>query len=183
MSHLLEREIWEGGVQPGNVAYFCGPLQDSDEPPFFSDRDFPARVSVQVREHMVNWIEEHIRHLWPDAAHADHGGLLWDLLVDPQEREGRERFLAQYWRANIDPSERYVLSLAGSTQYRLRSDQSGFTNLYLAGDWTRNGLNAGCVEAAVMSGMQASRGICGHPARIIGEEDAIETEEQSGGGG
>jgi len=174
MSHLLEREIWEGGVQPGNVAYFCGPLEDSEEPPLFSDRAFPARINAQVRDHMINWIEQHIGYLWPDATHVDHGGLLWDLLVHPQEREGRERFSAQYWRANIDPSERYVLSTAGSTRYRLRSDQSGFTNLYLAGDWTRNGLNAGCVEAAVMSGMQASRAICGSPAQIIGEEDRIE---------
>jgi uncharacterized protein with NAD-binding domain and iron-sulfur cluster len=76
-----------------------------------------------------------------------------------------------------------VLSLAGSTQYRLRSDQSGFTNLYLAGDWTRNGLNAGCVEAAVMSGMQASRAICGSPTQIIGEKDRIEMSDQAGTGG
>jgi uncharacterized protein with NAD-binding domain and iron-sulfur cluster len=51
----------------------------------------------------------------------------------------------------------------------LHADQSGFANLFLAGDWLKTGLDAGCVEAAVMGGMQASRAICGLPASIQGE--------------
>jgi hypothetical protein len=39
----------------------------------------------------------------------------------------------------------------GSTKYRLGSNESDFNNLYLAGDWTRGGLNAACVEGAVMT--------------------------------
>ena len=74
-----------------------------------------------------------------------------------------------YYRANIDPSERYVLSVAGSTKYRLKSGKSGCANLYLAGDWTHNGLNVGCVESAALSGCQASRAISGYPAEIPGE--------------
>jgi uncharacterized protein with NAD-binding domain and iron-sulfur cluster len=31
----------------------------------------------------------------------------------------------------------------------------------LAGDWTDNGLNAGCIEAAVVSGLQAANAILG----------------------
>ncbi|MGB7791733.1 MAG: hypothetical protein WBL39_11005 [Terrimicrobiaceae bacterium] len=68
------------------------------------------------------------------------GAFDWDSLVDI------------YYRANIDPSDRYVLSVSGSTSSRLTGYKSGFSNLYLAGDWTVNGLNAGCVEAATMSG-------------------------------
>jgi hypothetical protein len=64
-----------------------------------------------------------------------------------------------------------VLSVAGSTQYRLKARGTDFPNLILAGDWTLNGLNAGCVEATVMSGMQASRAICGVPHTVIGETD------------
>ena len=58
-------------------------------------------------------------------------------LVDPegQPGDGIKHLQSQYWRANIDPSERYVLSLAGSTKYRLKAGESGFDNLYLAGDW------------------------------------------------
>ena len=35
-------------------------------------------------------------------------------------------------------------------------------------------INAGCVEAAVMGGMFASRAMCGVPERIVGEEDMEE---------
>jgi hypothetical protein len=35
----------------------------------------------------------------------------------------------------------------------------------LAGDWTRTGLNIGCVEAAVISGLLASHALSGYPLR------------------
>jgi uncharacterized protein with NAD-binding domain and iron-sulfur cluster len=41
--------------------------------------------------------------------------------------------------------------------------ESGFSNLYLAGDWTVNGLNAGCVEAATMSGKIIGNVLAGNP--------------------
>jgi len=56
-----------------------------------------------------------------------------------------------------------VLSVAGSTKYRLRANESGLTNVVLAGDWTKNGFNAGCVESATMSGIQAANAIQGRP--------------------
>ena len=49
----------------------------------------------------------------------------------------------------------------GSDRHRLRSDESGFDNLVLAGDWTDNGLNAGCIEAATLSGLQAANAVLG----------------------
>ena len=78
----------------------------------------------------------------------------WELLVDDDESAtGPARFDSQFWRANVDPSERYVLSLPGTSQYRLAPDETGYENLVFAGDWTRCGLNSGCVEAAVISGL------------------------------
>jgi len=65
----------------------------------------------------------------------------------------------------------YVLHLPGTTQYRLRADESGVDNLYLAGDWVRTGLNAGCVEAAVMGGIQAARAILDDPRPVLGATD------------
>ena len=50
-------------------------------------------------------------------------------------------------------------SVPGSDKYRLRSDESGYDNLVLAGDWTDCGINAGCIEAAVMSGLQAANAL------------------------
>jgi uncharacterized protein with NAD-binding domain and iron-sulfur cluster len=58
-----------------------------------------------------------------------------------------------------------------STKYRLRTNGTGFDNFYVTGDWIRTGINAGCVEAAVMAGMQTSRAISGHPAVIAGDQD------------
>jgi uncharacterized protein with NAD-binding domain and iron-sulfur cluster len=84
---------------------------------------------------------------------------------------GRGRFQGQYWHANVMPSERYVISPPGSSKHRLPAhDPQEFTNLYLAGDWTDNGFNLGCVEAATMSGRLASHAMCGYPRRedIIG---------------
>ena len=58
----------------------------------------------------------------------------------------------------------------GSTQHRLKTDQTGYNNLYIVGDWIENGFNSGCIEASTMSGMQASRAICGYPVKIVGED-------------
>ena len=78
----------------------------------------------------------------------------FDLLVDPRNvgAEGVQRFDSQFWRANIDPTERYVTTPPGSVRYRLEAWGSGFTNLTLAGDWIYTGLNVGSFEGATMSG-------------------------------
>ena len=63
-------------------------------------------------------------------------------------------------RVNCRPTEKYVLSLPGTTRFRLRPDESGFENLFFAGDWTRTRINGGSVEAAVESGQEAASAIC-----------------------
>ena len=62
-----------------------------------------------------------------------------------------------------------MLTPANSMADRLAADESGVDNLWLAGDWTRNGINGGCVEAAVTSGMQAARALSGHGRPLSGE--------------
>ena len=94
-------------------------------------------------------------------------------LLAGSERRGLARFDSQFWLGNYQPTERYVLTPAGSVQHRLGRDQSGYENLFLAGDWIKTGLDAGCVEAAVMGGMQASRAICGVPEEILGEDQTL----------
>ena len=94
-------------------------------------------------------------------AHGSSQELDWDLLVDREDGHGSERLKSQYIRANYQGSELYVLSVKGSTRYRLKPDQSHFDNLYLAGDWTWNDINVGCVEAAVISARYAAKAICG----------------------
>ena len=107
--------------------------------------------------------------LWPLATTThDEDELNWFFLVDPRHRDGKARFDAQYWRANIEGSERYVTTYAGTVDHRLGPHESGFANVWLAGDWTRNGIDGGSVEAAVTSGIQAARAVMGESLDIQG---------------
>ncbi len=168
MSQTIAAEPWP--KRPGSIAYFCGVLpHDEDDPPWFSDPDFPKRQHAKVRETMKKHLRENIGHMWPNAVGAN--GFRWDMLIDLANGTGEQRLDAQHIIANVDPTERYVLSVPESMEHRLPSGASGFTNLVLAGDWTRNAVNLGCVEAAVSSGMAASRGISGHPKTIVADSD------------
>lgn len=172
MSHLNIQESWDSDNFPGSIAYFCGPLADTEEIPSFADDEFPNQQMNRVKVEAIHWFKENIPTLWPKITLSHNSAEIdWKLLVAPQDNQGLKRFDAQFWRANIEPSERYVLALKGTTKYRLQCDQSGFNNLYLTGDWTRNGINIGSIEATVTSGMQASRSISGYPQKILGESD------------
>ncbi len=170
MAHLIPREAWAPG-QVKDIAYLTAPLLDAPVIPPFTDHDFPRREHERLKALSIRWLREWTGSLWPDAPRYNPTGLDWELLVDPEQGQGVRRFDSQFWRANIDPPERYVLSLPGSTAARLGSHDSDYPNLYLAGDWTLTGLNCGCVEAAVMSGLQASQAISGSPGHISGEKD------------
>jgi hypothetical protein len=98
--------------------------------------------------------------------------------MDANKRRGRlprgesdeRRFSSQYWRANVNPTDRYVLALPGSLKYRISPLDSTYDNLTIAGDWTDCGFNEGCVEAAVMSGRLAAHALSKSPPleEIIG---------------
>lgn len=166
MDQVLERENWPSGERPAGVSYFCG-VYPADALPPQSDHGYPERARAQAGENALALLASRIGALWPAAAHS----FPWDWLHDPRQGVGKDRFRSQFWRANVDPSERYVLSVAGSGGYRVTAAGSGLSNLYLAGDWLRTGLDSGCVEAAVMGGMQASRALSGYPRVIEGESD------------
>lgn len=162
MSHLLCREVWPADCEPLNIAYYCGPLEGGIPSP--DDHSVPKTESDKVKQMSIDWLKKYSGNLWPDASPSDNpAGLDWRLLADSDNAEGEARFNSQYWGANINPWQRYVLSVAGGTEARIRPGESGFENLYLAGDWTRNNLNVGCVEATVMSGLQACNAIAGYP--------------------
>jgi uncharacterized protein with NAD-binding domain and iron-sulfur cluster len=157
MTHLLPREDWLPQDNVQSIAYFCNALrQEGVQPPPFTDPNFPAAQLKRVRDLSEQFLNRDLKVLWPKAGTGANPGGVDPALV-------RKSFL----KANIDPPERYVLSAVGSSQYRLDPGDSGFTNLYLAGDWTRTSLNGGCVEAAVMSGMAAAASISKREASIF----------------
>jgi uncharacterized protein with NAD-binding domain and iron-sulfur cluster len=166
MDQVLVREDWRPGGAPKSVSYFCSVFPAAAVGPQ-DDSTYPARSSAQAKANALDLLESRIGALWPAAA----GGFPWQWLHDPLQGQGAARLDRQYWRANVDPSERYVLSTAGSSAFRPAAGASGLGNLLLAGDWLRTGLDAGCVEAAVMGGMQASRALSGFPEVVEAESD------------
>jgi hypothetical protein len=104
-------------------------------------------------------VENHVGLYLPGA--VDEQGFNWDLLCGGDGQTGSAALATQHVSVNIDPSDRYAQAVPGSDQHRLRPDESGYDNLVLAGDWTDCGWNAGCIEAAVMSGLQAANALLG----------------------
>ena len=143
MSHTLPLEDWPEDERPLTAAYFCGALAESEL------AGGPA-ASERVQAAALAFLERRGPALWPAA--ADANGDFRSELVH-----------SRYLRANVDPSDRYVQSLPGTSRYRLPADGSGFENLFLAGDWIDSGLNAGCIEAAVLGGLQAANAVEGRP--------------------
>jgi uncharacterized protein with NAD-binding domain and iron-sulfur cluster len=159
MSRLIAHENWPAD-RVKTIAYFCGPMASPPDIPPPGDQHFVDQEHAQALKVAIDLLSGPIKALWPNFD--------WLAVAAPEQLAGSDRLQAMYIRSNIDPSERYVQTVAGSSQYRLPPDRSGFTGLYLAGDWTDNGLNMGCIEAAVVSGMLASRAISGFPTSIIG---------------
>jgi uncharacterized protein with NAD-binding domain and iron-sulfur cluster len=173
-SHLIPVESWSDRDHLRSIAYFCNALQDAPlVPDPKPDPGFQLDQKQRVKDISLQYLKTGLTTpFWPDAVNPQNPQELdWNALVDATGGAGELRFDYQFWRANIDPTERYVQSVPGSTQYRLKADQSGFANLFLAGDWLKTGINAGCIEAATMGGLQASRAISGHPQEVFGETD------------
>jgi uncharacterized protein with NAD-binding domain and iron-sulfur cluster len=166
---LIAFEDWPADLTPQSLWYFCGLMPQYAPPPPFSDHDYPRRQADRVHDQMIQYLQTSIGPLLPLATTAvtrppgDPAGLDFDLLVDGAGAHGVARFDSQFWRANIDPTERYVTSPPGSTKVRLKAWESGFANLILAGDWIYTGLNVGSVEGTVMGARLASHALSGSP--------------------
>ncbi len=165
MGHLIDREDWPLAGRPGAIAYFCNALAGAP----VTDRKEAAGQDDEVADRAVTFLRRDLPVLLPGTRDPRSGDFRWDLLCDgvapgDDGAAGPQAFATQYWRANTDPSDRYVQSLPGTGRYRLAPGDSGVDNLYLAGDWTDSGLNAGCVEAAARSGVQAAQAIA---ARMV----------------
>jgi uncharacterized protein with NAD-binding domain and iron-sulfur cluster len=146
MTHLIPEEGWTEPVR--SIAYFCSVLPDESGP-------------EQVRENAIHFLEREVEALWPRAVRPG-GGFRWEILAAEGD-EGEHPFDTQFWKANVAQSDRYTLSLPGSMEYRLSPLDMTFDNLTIAGDWTATGLDSGCIESAVMSGLLAAHALSQQP--------------------
>ena len=167
MAQVVPEEAWSR--RPLTVVYFCGVLQDPPAPPADDDEDYPSRRTEEVRRSAADFLRGPVRHLWPQA-YGPNGDFRWEILASDEATSGSARFSTQYWRANVNPSDRYVLQTPGSFRHRISPLDMTYDNLTIAGDWTKCGFNTGCVEAAVMSGLLAAHALSGAPPldRIVG---------------
>jgi hypothetical protein len=118
-----------------SVAYFCGLLSDDEA------RAGAKNSAARVRE--VEALLNGMSKLWPH----------FDARKDPP--------IEIHVQNNAVASDRYSLSLPGTIRNRLSPLDSSLANATVAGDWTACGLDVGCVEAAVISGMLAAHAITG----------------------
>ncbi|MFT7598315.1 MAG: hypothetical protein ACI8TP_001236 [Acidimicrobiales bacterium] len=170
MTYLLDAEGWDdstGSPPPKTLAYFCSSMK-VDAVDDRTDAEQPRRARQRARADAISYIKNDLAHYWPHAI-DESGRFRWDLLAGA-EMDDERAFDSQFLTANVDPSDRYVQAVPSASHVRLRPDQSGFNGLHLAGDWTDCGLNAGCIEAAVLSGICAANSVLGLPraARITG---------------
>ena len=159
MPQTLWAEDWPPEEEPRTVAYFCGSL-NAEWPTSEPNAVYVRRHGEQVRAAAADHVNDNLGLFFPNA--FGNSGFDWRLLSGVTDEKGAAAIATQHVSVNIDPSDRYVQSLPGSDAYRLRPDESGYDNLVLAGDWTDCGLNAGCIEAAVLSGLQAANVLLGH---------------------
>ncbi|MEZ5332590.1 MAG: NAD(P)-binding protein [Thermoanaerobaculia bacterium] len=166
MPQLIPLESWD--PEPRAIGYFCSALPTPDD----EDVDaptYPRSKRDEVRANAVRFLERDLRELWPGAV-DETGRFRWEILADaadpraePVPEAGAERFESQFWTANVNPTDRYVLSVPGSQAHRISPLDNTYDNLTIAGDWTDCGHNIGCVESAVMSGRLAAHALSGSP--------------------
>jgi hypothetical protein len=178
MTQVLAFEPWPA-PRPQSLHYLTGTYSTELYRQPKANSGTPAAALADLRAQTVDWLNSYSFIMWPKAQ-AGPGQFDWNVLTAPAGVTGPARLDVQYVRPNIDPTECVTLSAHGTTQYRLHAAESGFSNLYLAGEGTAYGFTTS-FEGVIMSGAAASRAICGQPEVIIGY-DFLERKPSQGPG-
>lgn len=146
MSHLIPFENCE---TVKTLVYICTSLAEPAPQPPAPHPAYTDLLRRTVRTNVELWLSQRAGDLWPKLrAYCD---IVESFAVPDLDR--------QHIVAIVHPSDRYVLAVPGSNRWRLRADESGYSNMYLTGDWTKTALSVGCVEAATMSAIQTARAV------------------------
>jgi len=140
----------DGGGERGDgthLSYLCGawPVRRPAEGEAWTD--FVAREHQAARELTEAWVAKNLERVLREGLGRPEGPIPRIERVDV--------------RLNLSATDGYVLSPPGSVAKRLDPAICHFGNLHVAGDWTRTGIDAGCYEAALISGLRAAGAIRG----------------------
>ncbi|WP_034161049.1 NAD(P)-binding protein [Sphingomonas sp. ERG5] len=141
----------EGGDGAAHLSYLCGAWPDHAREPGESWPDFVARELRDARALTDIWLGKNLERTLRLGLGRPDGPIP---VIDSIEV-----------RVNLNASEGYVLSPPGSIAKRLIPGQPYFETMFVAGDWTRTGIDAGCYEAAVLSGLACAAEILRAPAQ------------------
>lgn len=182
MTQLVPVEDWPPELNVRDISYFTGAQPGPTHPPALEERDFPRRMKQRAKDEALRFLRGDAKNPADDPAIGGIGNLMpgaidagdppcidWNLLADANEGRGEARFDSQYWRSNCGPSERCTLALPGTNRYRMKAGDTGYSNLFVSGDWTDNNLYCAFMEATVQSGILTARAVSGRDFPIIGE--------------
>ena len=152
ISDVLATECWPAAAGVVGEQIACGPMPCPPEPPPACESGYPAAQQALADAAVATYLDSDAVTFWSKRFGKDgpKAGTL----------------ASSYSRINIDPGERYTLTVTNSTRARMRTCDSTYGNLFLTGDWIANGQNLGSFEATTISGKLASRAISGFPHTI-----------------
>lgn len=159
MSQVMPYEDW-GDKKPGVLIYWTGSFLDPEVIPPFSDENYPHEQMERIMRVSEQWLKDKMGWFFPNATTLEYPeGMRLDIIHDFSEKAKTDygRLKTQWFRANVNPTDRYTLSLPGSNKHRLKANESGFDNLVITGDWIDFGVNVGYYEGAIIAGLQAGQ--------------------------
>lgn len=163
MSLVIPQESFSQAGKPNILIYFCGSADDPVVIPPFSNTQYPNEAREQLISRFQQWLNDNMGYFFPKGTSIEYPqGFNFDMFFDMNDSTqatGEEKLLSQTIRININPWDRYTLSVPQSAKYRLKTDASEFKNLFLTGDWIDFGVNVGYIEGAVNSGLQAAQAL------------------------
>ena len=161
MSQVLPYEDWDN-EKPGVLIYYTGSFLDPEVIPPFSEHNYPHEQLERIMRVSEQWLRDKMGWFFKNATTLEYPeGMRLDVIHDfsGEAKTDYGRLKTQFFRANVNPTDRYTLSLPGSNKYRLKANESGFDNLIITGDWINFGVNVGYYEGAIVSGLQAGQAI------------------------
>lgn len=159
MSQVMPFENWNGD-KPGLLVYYTGSFLDPEVVPAFDDVQYPEQQKERVMRISEQWLRDNMGWFFKQATTGEYPeGMDFDIIFDFSQTATTDfaKLKTQYFRANVNPTDRYTLSLPGTNKYRLKADETGFDNLVITGDWIDFGVNVGYYEGAIIAGLKAGQ--------------------------